>query len=80
MRTYLVFREKSRQWNADKEIQALLKETSVSANGTAKPGRYSRRQAARLLAHHFDTDAILKRKLPYERLDQLTVDILAGVR
>ncbi len=80
MRTYLVFKEKSRRWNADKEIQALLKETSVSADGTPKLGRYSRKQADALLAHHFDRDAILKRKLPYERLDQLTVDILAGVR
>src|SRR5256884_164655 len=80
MRTYLVFKEKSRRWNADKEIQALLKETSVSADGTPKLGRYPRKQADALLAHHFDRDAILKRKLPYERLDQLTVDILAGVR
>ena len=36
MRTYLVFKEKSRRWNADKEIQALLKETSVSADGTPR--------------------------------------------
>jgi xylose isomerase len=28
----------------------------------------------------FAHEPILKRKLPYERLDQLTVDILAGVR
>src|SRR5207248_6073944 len=50
MRTYLVFKEKSRRWNADKEIQALLKETSVSADGTPKLGRYSRKQADALLA------------------------------
>jgi hypothetical protein len=33
-----------------------------------------------LLAHTFDKDTILKKKLPYERLDQLTIDVLAGVR
>jgi hypothetical protein len=33
-----------------------------------------------LLAHNFDKDAMLRKRLPYERLDQLTVDILAGVR
>lgn len=80
MRTYLILKEKSRRWNADKEIQALLEETSASANDTPKLGRYSTKQAEALLAHHFDRDAILKKKLPYERLDQLTVDILAGVR
>ena len=80
MRTYLIFKEKARTWNADKEIQALLKETLTSTNGMLKLGRYSRKQADALLAHHFDREAILKKKLPYERLDQLTVDILAGVR
>jgi len=28
----------------------------------------------------FDKEAILRKCLPYERLDQLTVDILTGVR
>ena len=33
-----------------------------------------------MLAHSFDKDAILRKRLPYERLDQLTVEVLAGVR
>jgi xylose isomerase len=45
-----------------------------------KLGQYSKKQAAALLAHRFDKDAIVRKRLPYERLDQLTVDILAGVR
>lgn len=80
MRTYLILKEKARRWNADKEIQELLEETSASANGAPKAGRYSREDAAALLAHNFDKGAILKKKLRYERLDQLTVDILSGVR
>ena len=80
MRTYLIFKEKARRWNADKEIQALLEETSGSANGTPKWECYSRTLANALLAHHFDRDSMMKKKLPYERLDQLTVDVLAGVR
>src|SRR6266566_6483023 len=80
MRTYLIFKEKARRWNADKEIQALLKEMSALPNGEPKWERYSSKHAAALLAHNFDKEAMLKRKLPYERLDQLTVDILAGVR
>jgi hypothetical protein len=33
-----------------------------------------------LLNHVFDRDAMARKKLPYERLDQFTVDILLGVR
>jgi len=32
-----------------------------------------------LLARAFDKETILKKRLPYERLDQLTVDLLLGV-
>ena len=46
-----------------------------------KPGHYSKENASQLLAHHaFDKDAILKKRLPYERLDQLTIDLLLGAR
>ncbi len=37
-------------------------------------------RATQLLAHVFDKDAISKKRLPYELLDQLTVDLLAGLR
>jgi xylose isomerase len=52
MRTYLILRERARQWNADPEIQALV----------AELGRRG------------------KRGLGYERLDQLTIELLLGVR
>jgi xylose isomerase len=80
MRNYLIFKEKASRWNADKEIQAILKDVSSHAIGTPKVGSYSTKGAAALLAHTFDKDTILKKKLPYERLDQLTIDVLAGVR
>jgi xylose isomerase len=80
MRTYLIFKEKACRWNADKEIQALLKGISACTNGTPKLGRYSKKQAETLRAHAFDREAMMEKKLPYERLDQLTVDILTGVR
>jgi xylose isomerase len=80
MRTYLILKEKARQWNADSEIQGILKELSAAVPGLPVNGHYSKQSAAALLAHDFDKDAILKKRLPYERLDQLTVDILAGVR
>jgi xylose isomerase len=80
MRNYLIFKEKASRWNADKDIQAILKDVRSHANGAPTVGSYSKKGAAALLAHSFDKDAILRKRLPYERLDQLTVDVLAGVR
>jgi len=80
MRTYLILKEKAAQWNADKEIRGILQEISKATNGVPAIGRYSKPGAAALLAHAFDKDTILKKRLPYEHLDQLTVDILLGVR
>ena len=80
MRTYLIYKEKAAHWNADKEIQEILKEISRPVDGIPCTRCYSSKGASALLSHVFDKDAITKKRLPYERLDQLTVDILAGVR
>jgi xylose isomerase len=80
MRTYLILKDKAARWNADKEIQAILQEISGSSNGLPDTRKYSKQSATALLEKVFDKDAILKKRLPYERLDQLTVDILTGTR
>jgi xylose isomerase len=80
MRTYLILKEKAEEWNADREIQAILKEISADTNGTPQVSKYSKSGATTLLAHTFNKNAMMKKKLPYERLDQLTVDILLGAR
>jgi xylose isomerase len=80
MRTYLILKEKAAQWNADREVRAILEELSAKTRGTPEIGKYSKKGATKLLGHVFDKDAILRKRLPYERLDQLTVDILTGVR
>jgi hypothetical protein len=41
---------------------------------------YSKEGASKLLTFAFGKDEILKKRLPYKRLDQLTVDMLLGVR
>ena len=81
MRTYLILKEKAAQFNADPEVQALLAEINAD-DGTMAPffGKYSAEKAAALKAQPFDRAAIGKRGLKYERLDQLTIDILTGVR
>src|ERR1700689_2673456 len=80
MRTYLILKEKGEQWPADAEIQAILSEISGNGHGAPEARRYSKGGASQLLNHVFDKDEILRKRLPYERLDQLTVDLLLGVR
>jgi len=42
--------------------------------------KYSSKNVAGLYKQDFDRQKIAQKKLPYERLDQLTMDILLGVR
>ena len=79
MRTYLMLKEKACRWNQDSEIQQILAE--LGSEGKApKVGKYSREGASGLLSYVFDKGKILQKRLPYERLDQLTVDLLLGAR
>ena len=43
-------------------------------------GSYSRENADALLGREFDREALGAVDLPYERLDQLTMEVLMGVR
>jgi xylose isomerase len=80
MRTYLILKEKAARFNADREIQAILKEISEGDKNVPTVGTYSEKGAKELLAYSFDRAALASKKLPYERLDQLTMEILFGVR
>jgi xylose isomerase len=81
MRSYLIFKEKAKQFNADPEIQALLKQIHPQDSGLqAAMGHYSKENARKLREMPFDRAAEGRRGLGYERLDQLTVDLLLGVR
>jgi xylose isomerase len=81
MRTYLILKEKAAQWEADQEIQEILAEINAD-DGSLTPyfGQYTSEKAAYLKTKAFDRTAIARRGLKYERLDQLTVDLLLGVR
>ena len=81
MRTYLILKEKARQWKQDKEIQALLAEVNSDREKVLPLlGVYSLEKATTLKARIFDRVALGARGLSYERLDQLTVELLLGVR
>lgn len=81
MRTYLIFKEKAEQFRQDQEIQGLLAQIKAD-DGSMNPyfGSYSREKANALKAQTFDRDAIAAKGQPYERLDQLVIDLLLGVR
>jgi xylose isomerase len=81
MRTYLILKEKARQFNADAEILALLAEIRATDGTTDQfSGGYSAEKAAALRAQSFDRAALGRRGQPYERLDQLVIELLLGVR
>ena len=81
MRTYLMLKEKAAQFNADPEIQAILAEINTEDPALAALfGKYSPEKADAIKAQPFDRKAIAGRGLKYERLDQLTIDLLLGMR
>jgi xylose isomerase len=77
MRTYLALKAKALEFAADTEIQRLLAEI----RGTdAAIGPYTQARAQELKDQVFDRQALGSRRLAYERLDQLLVDLLLGTR
>ena len=81
MRTYLMLKEKATQFNADSEIQSLLAEIHYEDPSlTPLFGKYTAEKANELKNRAFDRTAIASRGLKYERLDQLTIDLLLGMR
>lgn len=81
MRTYMILKEKAAKWNADGEIQQLLKVINLEDQPLGKLTRkYSPASAKKLLAAPLDRVKLADARLPYERLDQLTMEVLMGVR
>lgn len=78
IRTYLILKDKARQWNEDNEVRDILKEIHAAEPGNF--GAYSETGSKQLLARPFDRAEIASRRLAYERLDQITIDILLGAR
>jgi xylose isomerase len=81
MRSYLIYKEKARLWNEDKEIQALVKALQdVPVDGLPHLASYKKESVEVLRTHAFDRKALGARGLGYEKLDQLTVELILGVR
>src|SRR5438876_6273614 len=82
MRTYNMFKEKVQRFHADVEIQQLLNEIN-SGDPTFESmlsSGYSANTVRQLKEAVFDPDALGQRGFHYEQLDQLTVEIILGMR
>jgi len=80
MRTYLALRHKADVWNSDPAVKALLRQINKAGKDLdALSEKYTRSQAQTLQAMAFDRQKLAARALPYEKLDQRTMEILLGV-
>ena len=80
MRTYLILKEKVARFNADGEIQALISELRSRGAAPGQRVRYSQAEARAIRDEKFDLEAMRGHGYAYERLDQLTMELLMGVR
>ncbi|MBB4638493.1 xylose isomerase [Longimicrobium terrae] len=80
MRTYLILKDKAARWNADAEIQQIVGGFRTRGGETGEAVRFSAEHAAGLKEQTLDLEAIRAQGYGYERLDQLTMEILLGVR
>ena len=78
MRNYLILRERVRAFRADPEVAEALEAARVTelALPTLAPGE----SLDHLRAEAFDIDALATRGMKFERLDQLAMEHLLGVR
>jgi xylose isomerase len=84
MRSYLILKDKVAKFNADPEIQDILKTLAHLSNtpveGVGSTLKYSDKIATALKNHAFDLAPLRTQGFRYERLDQLTTEVLLGVR
>src|SRR5258708_6654376 len=73
MRTYLILKEKAELWNNHAGIQEILAGIQETNSGNGFGG------FDELSLQNFDRKALSAKGLQYEKLDQLTMDILFGV-
>lgn len=81
MRNWKILEHKVAQFNADKDIQKLLKQIGRPDAKLAKlTGNFTKANAKSLLNASLDRVALAQKPMPYEQLDQLVGELLMGVR
>jgi xylose isomerase len=78
MRNYLLLRSRTQAFRADPEVQAALVDARLDelAQTTLAPGE----TLASMRSEAFNVNAAAARGMAFERLDQLALDFLYGVR
>jgi xylose isomerase len=80
MRTYLILKDKAERFNRDSEIQQILGALRTRGDGAAERFVFSGERVRELKGARFDLPAMRDLGYAYERLDQLTMELLLGVR
>jgi xylose isomerase len=85
MRTYNILKAKAKHFDAAPEVQQLLQEinggdAAHEALLTQVRQGYSKELADKIKATSFDVDSLGKRGYGYERLDQLSIEHIFGIR
>ena len=80
MRTYLALKERPPRWGSDADIAAAEADAKVPELAVDTVGPYSPERADELLAESHDLDALGARECRNERLDQLAIDLILGLR
>jgi xylose isomerase len=85
MRTYKILAARAKAFDADPEVRALIAESEgVGGKESRELGpmlrKFTRGKAAELRAMSLDPEALGARGLRYERLDQVMMEHLMGVR
>ncbi len=81
IRNYQLLKKKVARFNKDAEIQQLIKRINPADEKLdALAGNFSENAVRQLKSMKFDRKAIGARGIPYERLDQLAMEIIMGER
>ena len=80
MRTYKILKSRAIAFEADPDVQEIIAERTDDALDALLNGGYSTEAAEAISAASIDVDTIAKKGLGYERLDQLLVEHMMGVR
>jgi xylose isomerase len=78
MRNYLILRDKVRAFRGDPEVQGAL--AAARVDRLAEPTLADGESWRDLVGYTVDADALGERGMAFERLDQLALEYLYGVR
>jgi xylose isomerase len=80
MKNYLALAEKARAYDADPDVQAAHKVSGHDSLSQKTVGGYSSDSANKLKQEVFDADKLAERGYFNERLDQLAIDHILGLK